>query len=359
MNFNLIYSAPMETLLEEFYLSLGSNWISRVVKEAWKSKGPAQVSPRGSELQDTIRRRAPLLLYDMNVRNTSFDSTAEKNTLRQLGLIEVVEVRGIEIVRQLFTEQKTQKTTASCMLRRGQSPLLYVTADYDYFDVAQVLNRTILQRPKLNDALLLSTLLSTSLENLTRKGFPVERLLMPTQMLENLKKAIPLEKKDEAEYSEEISQLRQMFPDVDPAYLGRLLKENGPEDLAKISNILLDEVRKSTVVQESTGEASSSSSPPAPVPEKKAAPISSGWSLNSLQNLIQAIPGAFPVTPHVHPGSTDSSEPGALTSSSASQPPSAQVGTGYVSYFELWFQGSSPQFGRPLSQPEGRRTVVR
>jgi hypothetical protein len=39
------------------------------------------------------------------------------------------------------------------------------------------LSKLVLKRPKLNDSLLISTFLSSSIDNLSRKGFPVERIL--------------------------------------------------------------------------------------------------------------------------------------------------------------------------------------
>lgn len=240
----------MESLLEDFYASLGSRYISKETKESWIPRGSAQVTSLAQDLQQTIRRRAPLLLYDMDVRGAQGGDT-DGAILEQLQSIDVYEVQQIHIVRKLHSAENSCEFTAACQpWSSSRKPAtLYVTQRFDYFDVALVLNRAVMRKAKLNDTLLLATLLSTSLENLKKKGFPVDRLITPQrEKADALKKVVPAPVAQTAQgslptstptLSDDMLRLQQAFPDCDPAYMAQLLRANNG-DVEQTSNELLD-----------------------------------------------------------------------------------------------------------------------
>ncbi|KXS11237.1 hypothetical protein M427DRAFT_115056 [Gonapodya prolifera JEL478] len=172
-------TCPMENVVEEFYERLGSKWLTRNVSEQFVPIGNLAKTTRTKELQDLIHNRAPLLMYDASGRHQARDVLPDaQKTLEKLI---VSEVRDIEIRRTFKGIVKTESTTACLGKDKSQTQwhLLISSkqADVDFFDVAQALGRVLFKRPRLNDSLLLSTLLSTSIINLRRKGFPVDRIL--------------------------------------------------------------------------------------------------------------------------------------------------------------------------------------
>jgi hypothetical protein len=156
------------------YQHLGSKWLSKLVKESFTPRGELITNESATKLEEVIHERTPILMYDGHqLRN---DSDLKPNAVKILGEIKVYEVNQIEIVRTFGDQQKTQQTTAFSGYLKN-APVLLVTKEFDYFDIASVLSKMILKSPRLNDSLLISTFLSTSLVNLTSKGFPVERIL--------------------------------------------------------------------------------------------------------------------------------------------------------------------------------------
>ncbi|KAI9333392.1 hypothetical protein BDR26DRAFT_608068 [Obelidium mucronatum] len=170
---------PIETLLEEMYSDLGSQWLTTQVTEVTTPRGNTSSSERTQKLQVLINERALLLLYDgQQVRPSKDIVPGSEATLKSL---EVLEVPEIIIERSFRGVVRTQKTTCCLMMdKRTRKYFLLITRnenEVDYFDVAQALGKVIFRKCRLNDALLLSSLLSTSLINLKRKGFPVDRIL--------------------------------------------------------------------------------------------------------------------------------------------------------------------------------------
>ncbi|KAF9079797.1 hypothetical protein BGX27_005973, partial [Mortierella sp. AM989] len=130
---------------------------------------------------------------------------------------------------------------------------LLVTAkgDMDYFDIADALAKLLLKKKKLNDSIWWSSLLSTSLLNLKRKGFQVDRILNAKKAekarVEAAAKADAaaaaqaatnrLGPKQSAEY---LAQLKEVFPDCDPAFLMDALSKETQNHVQRVTMKLLD-----------------------------------------------------------------------------------------------------------------------
>ncbi|KND02056.1 uncharacterized protein SPPG_02560 [Spizellomyces punctatus DAOM BR117] len=171
--------APTDEVLEAMYTDLGSRWLSSVVTTEERPRGNQRFTQVSAELQKLIRQRAPLLLYDGQQMRTGKDvfSNAEQVLLN----MKVIEVPEIDIVRTFEKATKVDKTTACLRFEsRTKTYWLFVVEDYDCFDIARSIGKVILRNCRLKDSLLLSTLLSTSVQNLRRKGFPVDRILKLT-----------------------------------------------------------------------------------------------------------------------------------------------------------------------------------
>ena len=123
------------------------------------------------------------------------------------------------------------------------------------------MGRIIFKQCRLNDALLLSTLLSTSLENLRRKGFPVDRILNLTQ---TLKLAKPIDdppsydsrpssttKKETDDFNLQMAYLASMFPGMDPELIRKELQaaQGNPDPMSLAANKLVENATNSSTGQ--------------------------------------------------------------------------------------------------------------
>lgn len=127
---------PLETLLEEMYQELGSKWLSKQVKEVYEPRGRGQVTERTTKLQNLIRDRAALLLYDgIVVRSAKELARNAEKTLKNMCVFEVQE---ISIVREFGKKRDSQKVGACMMLDgRTKQHVVFVAGEPDYFDVAR------------------------------------------------------------------------------------------------------------------------------------------------------------------------------------------------------------------------------
>ncbi|KAJ2999974.1 hypothetical protein HDV02_001231 [Globomyces sp. JEL0801] len=166
-------NAPIDEILEAMYFDLGSKWLSSQVNEAYSPKGSPIQSDISIDLQRTINDRAPILLYDGHQTRSKKELTNAADNLQN---IRVFQVPQISIVRTFNQTVRQQETTACTATSKGEV-VLVITKDFDYFDIASALAKLILKKHRLSDSLLISTFLSTSLTNLTQKGFPVDRIL--------------------------------------------------------------------------------------------------------------------------------------------------------------------------------------
>ncbi|KAF9088566.1 hypothetical protein BGX23_007256 [Mortierella sp. AD031] len=241
--------APMESLLESLYESLGSTWISTQVREANRPQGAIAVTRRSETLQELIVERAPLLLSDHPPSRLNFnlDWLTTKLKVRQVPEIQL---------RREFTPTgaiHSESTTACIVQDQSKAYYLLVTAkgDMDYFDIADALAKLLLRKKKLNDSIWWSNLLFTSLVNLKRKGFQVDRIL-------NAKKAerarVEAAAKADAaaaaqaaasrpgpkQMAEYLAQLKEVFPNCDPAFLMDAISKETQDHVQRVTTKLLD-----------------------------------------------------------------------------------------------------------------------
>ncbi|KAF9435865.1 hypothetical protein BGZ76_005362 [Entomortierella beljakovae] len=259
-------SAPMEAILESLYETLGSTWISKQVKENYKPQGALTVTRRSENLQELVIERAPLLLSDHPPNRLNFDLDWMTTKLK------VRQVSEIQLRREFIPTRAihTESTTACIVQDQSRAYYLLVTAkgDMDYFDIADALAKLLLKKKKLNDSIWWSNLLFTSLLNLKRKGFQVDRILNAKKAekarIEAAAKAdaaaqATADKLGPKQSTEFLAQLKEMFPDCDPAYLMDALSRETHDHVNRVSMKLLD----SGYPRINSGKGSNT---PAPVP---------------------------------------------------------------------------------------------
>ncbi|KAJ3148016.1 hypothetical protein HDU86_007584 [Geranomyces michiganensis] len=265
---------PADELLEHFYNELGSTWLTAAVSTEERVRGNPSLTDASSKLQQLIRSRALLLLYDGQAIRSGNDIA--KNAEKLLQELTVFQVPEIQIIRTFQKRLQTEQTTA-CLKFDGKKKnfSLFVVKQVDFFDVGRAIGQIILRNCRLKDSLLLSTLLSTSVENLQRKGFPVDRILRLSDS--KLKHAQIIKgqehtkarKEEEAKQqqfdphrgsnetldggsgavhiprpppkdvqSDSVEQLRAMFPDADRGYVQSQI-ESGKSP-AEVANAMLE-----------------------------------------------------------------------------------------------------------------------
>jgi hypothetical protein len=235
----------MEALLESFYGLLGSQWLTTQVKETYIRRGKPTQTPVSQQLEALIKERAPLMFYDYQHGERDRITRDCSWLIKYLAVYEVPEI----VIRREFVPKRAVHTqpTSACVDSGSSRCNLYMSRqDFDYYDVANTLGKVLFTKCRLNDALLLSTLLSASLENLRRKGFPVERIL-------NTPKPVPKPRADTSDdavmtskgsrlperlldiYSQ---QLIDIFPDCDPDYIRERLRREKDDHVRRVADHL-------------------------------------------------------------------------------------------------------------------------
>ncbi|KAI0822620.1 hypothetical protein BC628DRAFT_1388241 [Trametes gibbosa] len=174
-----VFSAPQEDLLEAFYMVLGSRRLSTLVREDYQNRNEVVGSRKAADVRTLILERLPLFLHEHTHTKTRVSHSwlnNEKNF--------VVKTFGKLIVTktlQFGGDRASKSQDASAVARRiGRGPIELWLAGHDAVDMYEVstsMCRLLFDAPKVNDALLFMTILSTDLRALRRRGYNVDRIL--------------------------------------------------------------------------------------------------------------------------------------------------------------------------------------
>jgi Protein of unknown function (DUF3684) len=166
--------APPESDLEDFYIRLGSQYISKSVERRFEVVGiPKTSTATITALRDRLRERSPLLVSP-NITSRPLVSGAA--SIVDDKRLEFYEVANLMVVYSLG--KVSRRTTTTCFSKpSGSKNAIYITPNFDLFDVGQAIGDLILKRCMLEDAFFISSLLETPLEQLRARGFPVDRII--------------------------------------------------------------------------------------------------------------------------------------------------------------------------------------
>ncbi|GAA5934189.1 hypothetical protein JCM3775_006930 [Rhodotorula graminis] len=250
-----ILACPQEDALEALAEQLGARRISRLITENYHTAGEADSgSRRAQEMRRTVAERTFLFLSERRQQYGKGELKHDPDWIQKH--LVVLEVRSIELVRSLNSAQGLKRSTATASacakLAQNGDAHLYISQsiEVDFFEVAMGLNKLLLVKTRPNDALLLLTILQTTLKNLKRRGFNVDRIMnarkaereaadqrMREERLQaqlKAQSALSGEKLDAA-----VRDLSAMFPDADPDFLRTLLTTQEPPHLENAANQLL------------------------------------------------------------------------------------------------------------------------
>ncbi|GAA5870207.1 hypothetical protein JCM16303_001925 [Sporobolomyces ruberrimus] len=232
-----ILACPQEDALEVLAEALGGHRLSFLISEHYRTTGEPDQGKRAAELHRTVAERTSLFLSE---RKQQYGKAELKHDPEWIQThLKVLEVRSIELVRTLKSAQgiKRHSTAASACVQLGKNGdvELYTSEalDVDFYEVALGICKILLNKLRPQDALLLLTILQTTLKNLKRRGFNVDRILnarkaerfAADQRLREEKLATQLKAAEgPSRLDEDAMRLSDMFPDADISFLRTLLQ---------------------------------------------------------------------------------------------------------------------------------------
>ncbi|KAE8214368.1 hypothetical protein CF327_g2231 [Tilletia walkeri] len=210
----IAFFAPHDELLEQhLYKPLGCPMLSTLVEERQSVAGTIlPTSPLADQIKAQILERTPLFIFEQK-KTQRGDVHRDADWLKKYLDVRGVEGKGLVRTRTFrlggIHNRHTQYTSALADWQENRLRL-YVSAsasqELDWFEVASALNRFLLHRQNLAEVLLYMTLLSSSLRDLKRRGFHVDRII---EQKEADKKAADQRMKDAQEAAEKESQAQQ------------------------------------------------------------------------------------------------------------------------------------------------------
>ncbi|BGP21645.1 ubiquitin system component Cue [Rhodotorula toruloides] len=249
-----ILACPQEDALEILAEQLGARRISKLVTENYHTSGEPDKSKRAQDLQRTVAERTSLFLSERRQQYGKGELKHDPDWVQKH--LEVLEVRSIELVRTLKSPQGLKKHVAVASACAKTAPngdiTLYVsqTIEADYYEIAVAMCKLLLSKLRPNDALLLLTILQTTLKNLKRRGFNVDRIITARKAEREAAEQRAREERLQAQlkaqstmHSKELesalAKLSSMFPDADTDFLRTLLQTQDPPHLDNAVNQLL------------------------------------------------------------------------------------------------------------------------
>ena len=164
---------PEEELLEGFYYSLGSPLLSSLVEEEPRIGFLVVDQNAAVKLQKLVYERTRLFLHDYTADLLKHDvKWLEKN-------LHIYAVNSISLRRNLKSQglSHVEKRTAAVTYKHHKGWILWITTEYELFQVSQALVNLLLLRPKPHSTMILEMLLGTDLLRLRARGYNVDRIL--------------------------------------------------------------------------------------------------------------------------------------------------------------------------------------
>ncbi|WVQ80757.1 hypothetical protein IAT38_002862 [Cryptococcus sp. DSM 104549] len=176
-----ILAAPEEQILEDFYLGLGAKPLSTFVKSQYVA-GPLISCVPTAEAQALRRHVLERLTIFFSAKRRTQTSSYTIEGLSKEGNFTVREVQSLKVqlvYRNGRVEKQHHETMYASADAVGQGIVLTVSASApeDEFDIASGLCAVLFKSYGADDAMLLQSMLTTSLMALRKRGFNVERIL--------------------------------------------------------------------------------------------------------------------------------------------------------------------------------------
>ncbi|KAK0530554.1 hypothetical protein OC834_003269 [Tilletia horrida] len=212
------FFAPHDEVLEEqLYAPLGCPKLSTLVEETQSVPGTIlRESPRAEQVKMQITERTPLFVYEMR-KEQRHDISRDSDWVKKYTDVWAVEGRGLVRTRTFrlgnFQRRDTQYPSAITTLDSGRRLQLYVSVshdgDLDWYEVASAMVPRLLHRHFRGDVLLYKMLMESSLRDLKRHGFPVDRIMEQKEAEKKLAEQRMREAQETAERERQAEQKRR------------------------------------------------------------------------------------------------------------------------------------------------------
>ncbi|KAK3672882.1 hypothetical protein LTR78_007235 [Recurvomyces mirabilis] len=169
----LLLTAPQEEVLENLYSALETPWLSKLVEDDQRMGALLRDQSAAAKLQKLIVERCRLFLHD----HTSDVIRHDARWLEQNLNVKVTEFLQITRRLQGYKMHFVERRTAALHRESKRDATLYVTAQYDLYEVSRAIMSLLLKRPRQQDYLALETILESELRRLRTKGYNVDRIL--------------------------------------------------------------------------------------------------------------------------------------------------------------------------------------
>ncbi|KAG8920890.1 hypothetical protein FRC02_000579, partial [Tulasnella sp. 418] len=173
-----VHVAPEEEAIEAFYLKLGSPELTTVITEECEACDiESSESSLATATRSLVLERSRLFLHEQ--------STRAKVKIEWLSQTDNFVVQCCENLRlhrlmsfQGKSASKIQMVSARTITANGRITLwLSKNGELDMYEVANSMCKVLLSDPRPNDSLIFSSILSTDLHALRRRGYNVDRIL--------------------------------------------------------------------------------------------------------------------------------------------------------------------------------------
>ncbi|KAJ9116283.1 hypothetical protein QFC22_004723 [Naganishia vaughanmartiniae] len=220
---NDIRAAPQEDMLEEFYMKLGSQPLSGLIKEEYKSSGTPIVSASATSLRRLALERLALFYSDRSKGNAEVSLDWLKKD-KNFNVFQVGSINLKRTLKQGGMERTNSQAVSACVVKgRGGVVNLYVSTgvEMDMFEVALALVKALFKKQK------------------------AERLAQEADFRDKQEKA-DLERKAQGKLDEKtkaaaVAQLKDLFPNQDPRHLASVLDSQQSNHLVNATNALLQQ----------------------------------------------------------------------------------------------------------------------
>ena len=158
----------------DFYTSLGCKRLSNLVREEYQGTKEVPGNKTAQEVRSRILRRLPLFLHEHPHATTQVSLT----WLNDKGNFTVRMFKKVTVTRSInFAGVKSSRSveTSAIARREGEGAIQVWLTDntqVDMFEIATSLFRLLFETHKVSDALLFTTILSTDIHTLRRRGYP-------------------------------------------------------------------------------------------------------------------------------------------------------------------------------------------
>ncbi|KAF8415202.1 hypothetical protein L210DRAFT_3465017 [Boletus edulis BED1] len=173
---NTIFVAPQDVPgLEDFYMSLGCRRLSTVVEETYNASNEIRDPKTSTEVRTLIFERLPLFL-----RYAHAEFKVPVSLLRDENFkVKICERLLVSKMLTIGDDRMPRSQNVWAATKRdeeGRIELWLNNAELDMHEIAASLCRLLFGTARVNDTLLLATILSTPLEILKRRGYDVGKI---------------------------------------------------------------------------------------------------------------------------------------------------------------------------------------